>query len=147
MTKSLPIIKIMTHNVVTVDIDDTLAEVKRIFDQQSFHHLVVVEHGRLHGVVSDRDLLKALSPKVGTPAATVSDMASLNKKVHQVMSRKPVSLPLKATVLDAISVFNTHRVSCIPIVDENQRPAGIVSWRDILRVIEDRLKRRPGPTA
>jgi acetoin utilization protein AcuB len=41
--------------------------VKEIFDTQSFHHLLVLhEHKRLSGIVSDRDLLRALSPYVGS---------------------------------------------------------------------------------
>ena len=51
------------------------------------------------------------------------------------MSRKPITLAPQALVADAIRVFLEHPVSCIPIVDENFRPVGIVSWRDILRAV------------
>ncbi len=56
---------IMTARVVTVEMDDRLEVVKEIFDTMRFHHLLVVdEHKKLSGVVSDRDLLRALSPYV-----------------------------------------------------------------------------------
>jgi acetoin utilization protein AcuB len=53
---------VMTGKVVTVKMDDPLSAVKEIFEAQRFHHVLVVENGKLFGVVSDRDLLKALSP-------------------------------------------------------------------------------------
>jgi acetoin utilization protein AcuB len=128
--------KIMTSPVVSVEMDDTLALVREIFDNTGFHHLTVVEGKKLCGVLSDRDLLKALSPHVGTVSETTRDLATLNKRVHQIMTRKPISLGPNDTVYQAIHIFNQHKISCIPIVDEDDRPVGIISWRDILQSIE-----------
>ena len=128
--------RIMSKPVVTVTLDHTLSEVKKIFENAKFHHLLVVEKGKLYGVISDRDLLKSISPFIGTIQETVYDKHTLNKKVHQIMSRKPITLTHLADVYEAISLFNQHSISCIPIVDETGTPVGIVSWRDILRTIE-----------
>jgi acetoin utilization protein AcuB len=130
---------IMSNTVVTVEMDDQLRTVKEIFDNMKFHHLLVVDAGKLAGVVSDRDLLKALSPRLGTLAESDIDTATLNKRVHQIMTRNPVSLHPEASVLDAVNLFNTHRVSCIPIVDNNQHPVGILSWRDLLKSLASKL--------
>ena len=125
----------MTKKIVTVELDDTLATVKEIFDNLKFHHLLVVESGKLIGVVSDRDLLKAISPNIGTMAATDRDEATLNKKVYQVMTRKPITLRPEDPIGKAVELFNTHRISCLPIVDREFRPVGILTWRDILKAI------------
>ena len=61
------------------------------------------------------------------------DIGSLNKRVHQIMTRRPIVLQESATVDDAIQSFNTHGISCLPVVDLNFRPVGIVTWRDILK--------------
>jgi acetoin utilization protein AcuB len=127
---------IMTARVVTVEMDDRLEIVKEIFDTMNFHHLLVVdEHKRLSGVVSDRDLLRAISPYVGSAAETTRDLATLNKRAHQIMTRRPVTLRAQATVAEAVSLLLAHRISCIPIVDEESKPVGIVSWRDLLRAL------------
>lgn len=141
----LNVAKLMTLKPVRVSPDDSLAVVKQIFDHVKFHHVLVVENGILLGVLSDRDLFKALSPHIGTAAETPRDLATLNKKVHQVMRRKPVSLQPQAKVMDAIHLFNSEGVSCIPVVDSNNRPQGIISWRDIIRAL-DRTDKRATPT-
>ena len=127
--------RIMSTIVVTVEMDDSLRTVKEIFDNTRFHHLLVVESGKLFGVVSDRDLLKALSPHIGTVSETASDAASLNKRVHQIMTRKPVVLGQNAGIFDAIEIFNNHNISCVPVVDDGFKPVGIISWRDILKAL------------
>ena len=125
---------IMTARVVTVELDDRLEAVKEIFDTMSFHHLLVVdEHKKLSGVVSDRDLLRALSPYVGSAAETARDLATLNKRVHQIMSRRPITLHPQSGIAQAVNLLLTHRISCIPIVDDANTPVGIVSWRDVLK--------------
>ncbi|PCK06945.1 MAG: CBS domain-containing protein [Alteromonadaceae bacterium] len=125
--------KLMSKNVVVVKMDDPLSKVKDIFDQTEFHHLLVVDNEILRGVISDRDLLKSISPKIGTVAATDKDLASLNRKAHQIMTRKPISLKETSTLKDAVDIFNQNKISCIPIVSEDEKPVGILSWRDIMR--------------
>ncbi len=124
--------KIMSKRVVTVEMDDSLVTVKKIFDNVSFHHLLVVDSDRLFGVISDRDLLKALSPNIGTAAETPKDLATLNKRVHQILTREPITISPKSKISEAIDIFNSHDISCIPVVDEEHKPVGLISWRDIL---------------
>lgn len=127
---------IMTKNLVVVKLDDTLAHVKNLFELKGFHHLGVVEGGKLMGVISDRDLLKAISPNLGTASETMKDVACLNKRVHQIMSRKPVTIEAHKGMFHAIQMFNRHKISCLPVVDAQQKPVGMLSWRDIMRYIE-----------
>ena len=136
---------IMTARVVTVEMDDRLEVVKEIFDTMNFHHLLVVDqHKKLSGIVSDRDLLRALSPYVGSAAETARDLATLNKRVHQIMSRHPIALHPQSGIAEAVSLLLAHRISCIPIVDDDFRPVGIVSWRDLLKALVPGVK---GPAA
>jgi acetoin utilization protein AcuB len=130
----MALLDIMTKRVVTVDMDDRLEAVKDIFDTLNFHHLLVVdENKKLSGIVSDRDLFRALSPHVGSAAETARDLATLNKRVHQIMSRHPITLRPHSEVAEAVGLLLAHRISCIPVVDEEFKPVGIVSWRDVLK--------------
>ena len=124
---------IMSTRLVTVELDDKLKAVKEVFDTMKFHHLLVVEEGQLVGVISDRDLLRALSPFIGSSMEADRDVATLNRRVHQIMTRKPITLGPQAAVVDAVALFLAHDISCIPVVDTACRPIGILSWRDVLR--------------
>jgi acetoin utilization protein AcuB len=125
--------QIMSEHPVSVGLDDSLGAVKDIFDNAKFHHLLVIEEGKLFGIISDRDLLRHISPNIGTNNYTVKDLDTLKKRVHQIVTRKPITLHPDATIADAVAIFNEQRISCIPIVDNENVPVGIVSWRDILK--------------
>ena len=126
---------IMSKKVVTVKMDDTLGKVKELFSNHRFHHLLVVEDGKLFGVLSDRDLLKSLSPNIGTLAETNKDLAALNRKVHQIMTRNPIALNESAQLGEAVELFNQQKISCIPIINLDNVPVGVLSWRDIMRAL------------
>jgi len=127
--------KFMTSRVVTIGFDDTLATVREIFEKAGFHHLLVVEDGKLQGVVSDRDLLRSISPFIDSVVESARDLGTLNKRVHQIMSRKPLTLRPDSSLSEAVALFLSNNISCIPIVDAEFRPVGIVSWRDVLRYL------------
>ena len=131
--------QLMSEDVVTVHMDDTLAEVKAIFESEEFHHLLVVAENKLVGIISDRDLFRALSPKIDTAAATTKDLACLEKKAHQIMTRHPIVLYADATIKQAIDTFNTNKISCIPIVNQSEKPVGVISWRDIMRILAQKM--------
>lgn len=126
----------MTTKLVTVEMDDSLATVRDIFQNTGFHHLLVVEQGSVVGVMSDRDLLRHLSPYVGTASETQRDAATLHKHVHQVMMRKPVTLTPDSELAEVLDKFRQKDVTCLPVVDpQSKRVVGIVTWRDMLRLM------------
>ncbi|MDP1549278.1 MAG: CBS domain-containing protein [Nitrosomonas sp.] len=130
--------ELMSTKLITVELDDKLSVVKEIFESMKIHHLLVIESKKVFGVVSDRDLYKALSPNIGTKTETFKDVATLNKRVHQIVSRNPIVLTPNATIAEAIDIFNTHTISCIPIVDHEMKPLGIITIRSILKALGEK---------
>ncbi len=130
---------IMSTPVVTVEADDRLGSLRELFNETGYHHLLVVSAGKLRGIISRRDLSAALSPKLGTPAELPEDAATLNRRAHQIMHREVIYLRPSDEILSAVKAFNKHPISCLPIVDEQQQPLGMVSWRDIMRQAELKL--------
>lgn len=130
----------MSKDLVTVHVDDNLWMVKQLFEESGFHHLIVVGEDKLIGIISDRDYLKAISPRIDTVTETAKDVETLNKTVQQIMTSNVITLTPDTDVYDAIDIFNNHKISCIPIVDDD-KPVGIVSWRDILRVVAKTRKK------
>lgn len=124
---------IMTKTVVSVDMDDRLAVVRDLFVRHRFHHLLVTEtNGKLVGVISDRDYFKATTPNVDLPAANSKDLATLQKRVHQIQTRKLVCIQSGDSLKNAITKFKQYKVSCLPVVNIDGKPIGIITWRDLI---------------
>jgi acetoin utilization protein AcuB len=123
----------MSKKLITVELEDKLSVVKDIFESMNIHHLVVVEDKKVFGVVSDRDLYKALSPNIGKMNETPKDAATLNKQVYHIVTRRPVVLTPTATIAEVINIFNANNFSCIPIADHEMKPVGIITIRDIIK--------------
>ena len=126
--------EIMTTRVATVSMDDRLNVIKAIFEQAHFRHLLVLEEEVLVGVISDRDLLRALSPYLDTDAEMNRDTETLNRRAHQIMSRQPITISPERSLQEAASIMLEQHVSCLPVL-ENGALVGIVSWKDLLRVM------------
>ncbi len=126
---------IMSKKIVTVEMDETLERIREIFEQDRFHPVLVVSGPRLMGVISDRDLLKSISPYVGTFSETSRDLATLQKRAHQIMSRKPISVPKDATVQVAAETLLANNISCLPVTNEEGNVEGILTWKDVLAAL------------
>jgi acetoin utilization protein AcuB len=127
--------KIMSKHVVAVDMDTTLGAIHDIFERVKFHHVLVVEDHKLMGVISDRDILKVISPFAYTHAEQSRDSATLKKRAHQIMTRKPVTMSIDDSPMHAVQIFVEKNVSCLPVLNRDGTVAGIISWRDILKMI------------
>lgn len=127
------IAEVMRRDIVTIGPGASMLEVRLVFETSRFHHLLVVEEGRLAGVISDRDLLKHLSPFIGKLSERSQDRHTLNLRVHQVMTRRLVTAAPEETVDEAARRLLEHGVSCLPVVDARGRAVGILTWKDILR--------------
>lgn len=127
------IASILTRRVATVEMDDTLQTIRDIFANVKFHHILVVKNRKLVGVISDRDLLKSLSPFLDTLSERTLDMATLNRKAHQIMSRKPVTLKKETSIEAAANLMLENNVSCLPVTSRQGDVEGIVTWKDIFR--------------
>ncbi|NDW15154.1 CBS domain-containing protein [Alteromonas genovensis] len=136
----MSVANIMSKRVVSVYMDDSLQSLRELFAATGFHHLVVVHDNKLQGIISDRDLLKAVSPFVDTISERMADRATLDKRAHQIMTREVITLSPESSIFTAIELFNSNKISCIPIVDEKSQPVGMVSWRDVMRFMQQRVE-------
>lgn len=138
--------EVMTTSVTTVEMDDTLKTVKELFDNTGFHHFPVVEDGHLFGLISDHDLLMAISPSIGTAAETARDLVTLRKRAHQIMTRALITVRPDADIYEAVNILVYHDVSIIPVVEDG-RLMGIISWRDLLKALIEVLNMEKRPVS
>ncbi len=119
--------QVMTSRVITVP---TSANVDEVFDLLLRHNVsglpVVDEENRLVAIVSEADLFRLLD----TPGSQTTPLAEL--WTSNVISVRPDdSLP------DVIDLFRQRQVRRFPVVDDEGKLIGVVSRRDVIRVIRD----------
>ncbi|NNE71537.1 MAG: CBS domain-containing protein [Rhodothermales bacterium] len=123
---------IMTRHVVRVNADDPLKVVRHKLNQGGFHHVPVMERNELIGMISDRDVLGALSPFLESPSERTRDHRTLEKKAHQVMTPQPFTILPTASVEAAAEMLLALDISGLPVITLDGILVGIVTWRDVL---------------
>ncbi len=123
---------IMTTEVITASMDDTLGGIRKVFQLNNFHHMPIIEDNRLVGIVSDRDVLKGLSPTADLAIADNRALKTLKKKAHQIMTRNVTTISPDDTVEEAAAVFLEMKFSCLPVLERSGNLVGIVTKTDLL---------------
>jgi len=131
---------IMSDEVICINLDERLSVVRELFIQHKFHHLMVTDkNNKLVAVISERDYFKATNSNIELPTANDKDLAMLNKRVHQIVSKKLVAIKQFSSLSAAIKTFHETGVSCLPVVNNDNEPVGILSWRDIINWLYTKL--------
>ncbi len=125
--------RIMSGGVVTIDADATMRESQALMDHYGVHHLLVLHQGRLVGVFSDRDLLRRISPFVGTLSEQERDARTLLRRVFQSATYQVVTIRSDAPIEEAAALLLEHGISCLPVMNSHDALVGIVTTRDLLR--------------
>ncbi len=128
----MTVAEIMTTEVMTASMDHTLGQLRKVFELNHFHHIPIVEDDRLVGIISDRDVLKNLSPHVDAVCANNHDLITLKKKAHQVMIRKVVTISPEDTIEEAAAAMLEKNISCLPVLERSGAIVGIVTKTDLL---------------
>jgi CBS domain-containing protein len=116
---------VMTRKVITLRPDHTFADTVNLMAKHSFRHFLVVEStARLVGVISDRDILRAV--------ARTRDWNT--SYVRQFMSRDMVAVKPDTKLSHATGMMLSKRINCLPVVDDNGIVCGIVTSTDLLKV-------------
>ncbi len=119
--------QVMTKRVITIS---TSASVDDVFDLLLRHNVsglpVVDEDDHLVAVISEADLFRLLD----TPASQTTPLAEL-------WTRDVISVRPDDTLPDVIDLFQEHQVRRFPVVDEAGKLIGVVSRRDVIRMIRD----------
>jgi CBS domain-containing protein len=118
---------IMTKEIHSVGEHATLGQVARLMhDQQIGDVLVTDEHGKLRGIVTDRDIVvRAIADGKNVHATTVG----------QICTEQPTTLQADATVDEAVELMREKAIRRIPVVSDGV-PIGIVSIGDVARQTE-----------
>jgi PAS domain S-box-containing protein len=122
-----PISELMSAPVVTVGEEASLVEAYHLLAQKRLRHLVMVdEAGTAKGVLTQSDLIERLG----------YDSLAEIKRVSEIMTREVVTVDGNITVREAVARMADRSISCL-IVARDGRPAGIITERDVVRLLSE----------
>ena len=128
--------EIMTRDVVTLYEEDNLARVRSELAQYPFHHLPVVDDGKLVGMLSQRDLLRAISETGSSPIELAREARMLEELFVRNIMRTEVATVYEDDSLQSATQRMLERgIGALPVVDHQDRLVGIVTEHDLLRTI------------
>jgi len=138
--KTTPIQKIMTQNLVKLNLEDTLTKAESLFKSHKIRHLPVVNGDKIVGMLSYNDLLRisfadATDDDGDTVETTVYDMFTL----EQVMSKQVSFVKASDTIEVAAELFITKDFHSLPVL-ENDKLVGIVTTTDMIRFYNTKCK-------
>jgi CBS domain-containing protein len=122
---------VMTGKVVTLSAHHSFNDAANLMNDRYFRHCVVVDGQRKPiGVISDRDILRALARSPN----------SRSKSLDQIMTQNPITVKRDTPIIDAVSKILFKRINCLPVVEDDGTVCGIVTSTDLLKSYQQLLE-------
>lgn len=143
--------EVMTHNVESLAPTATVESAIHLFIQHSIKGAPVVEKGKLLGIVSEKDIFRALYPSVtefsSNPELWLQEMelegnakSVATKQVQEIMTKDCITAAADTPIMQAGSMMLAHNVSRILVVDSG-KVVGIATRSDVFRNVFKRFLR------
>ena len=133
-----PISSIMTTKLVTVNPEDKLEVVKKLFDTHKIHHLPVVRYKEIVGLISKTDLLYFLRGLSNNNYEEVlNEVRMRNYKAEDIMTKGLAKVASTDRIEVALYVFKENLFHAIPVVDDGEL-VGIITTYDIIKELAKR---------
>jgi CBS domain-containing protein len=129
--------QVMTTDPVTVRAGTTVKVALRLLDENDISSLPVIdEHGRVCGVVSEADLIRDLvGPDQRLHEIPIADPPPSHGYVDEVMTTHAITVHPETDLAEAVELVTSTGIKCLPVVDEHNRVLGVVSRRDVVRML------------
>jgi CBS domain-containing protein len=121
--------KIMSHNVASLDISKIAADAAALMSEKKVGSVIVTKNGRPFGIVTERDLIRRYFR---------------DTLLESLASRPLITAETTTTVDKAAEIMLKNEIRKLPIIDENDLIAGIVTVTDLATFLSP--TRRPGLT-
>jgi CBS domain-containing protein len=142
---AMKISEIMSRNVITTSPEANLKECLEILTKERLNGLVVVDGGKVAGVITKADIFRAILP---TQADICEDehlmkdpeyveeriFKCLGARVDKIMGAPPITIASNLPIVKAGSILVLRRIKQVPVVDDGTL-VGIVTLSDILAAL------------
>lgn len=118
---------LMSSQFLVVAPEDTLGEVAEKMGAQDVGSALVADYGRLIGILTSRDLVRAFAGRIHSSEA----------RVREWMTAEPIVAHPDTSLATAFRLMHDHAIHHLPVV-EHERPVGVVGLRSVARALAER---------
>jgi len=122
----------MSQPVHTIRSDERLDAARKALELFGVHHMLVENSGRIVGIVSDRDVLRNLSPYADGISSQTRDEATLRRPIYSIATYDLVTVELDTSLAEATALMLARRISCLPVRGQQGNVVGVVTKTDLL---------------
>jgi acetoin utilization protein AcuB len=136
----------MNSDLIAVAPEDSVEEAVKLLSRQGIRHLLVMKKNRLIGIISDRDIKRAMDPRrTRKKLMGIGGLYFLLEPilVEEIMTRDPVTIGPNTSAKQAAYIMVERRFGALPVV-EGGKTVGIVTETDLLRCFAEEAE-HPGP--
>lgn len=123
LIQRLKVRDVMTRNLITLTRDGTMRQAQELMKKNHFNGVPIAENGRLYGIVSIDDIIRALMG------------GYIDDRVDAHMSTRLIVLEDDMPISFALRYFENYKYGRFPVLSRDRMLVGIVSQRDINRVL------------
>lgn len=121
----------MVIDLVTMETTDSVRKAKMILDAHGFRHLPIVDNGEIVGIVSDRDINRAMA--ISESMMTLLDVDTGNTlNLGEIMVKDITSVCKEDRLKTAAQIMLEKKISCLPVI-EGDVLVGLLTETDILK--------------
>lgn len=135
------IMAIATRDVVVAHQTTTIIQAVEIMTREGFRRLPIVDAGthRLRGIVTGSDIIDLMGGGDKYNLVQVKHggnfLAAVNEELREIMTEHPVTMPVTGSITDAVDIIVNRKIGGIPITDNDGELKGIVTERDVMKVL------------
>lgn len=130
---------ILIPGLKTISPDASMEEAERLMNEHHFRHLPVSDGAKLVGILSDRDVQRAMTV-IFSPDHKHQYLIQKHKKVSEYMTTPVNKMKVNEPVEKLVREMVNKKISCMIIEDESSKEIGIITTEDLLILLLDKLE-------
>jgi len=131
-----PVMSHVRGRLTTVEPSTSLNDIVDIMRKKRIRHLPVVDDSELLGIVSDRDVRRALgrATALDAQAQEAGEFFLGPSEAREIMTKTVRTITSSATISSATEELLRHQIHCLPVVEHGEL-LGLITDTDLLRAI------------
>ncbi|MBX7513959.1 CBS domain-containing protein [Qipengyuania sp. GH38] len=112
-----------SSDIISVEVGQTVGDAVRILAEKRIGALPVLEHGRVAGIFSERDVIHRLAEE---------GQSCLEQRVGDVMTSPAITVERATLIDDALALMTRRRIRHLPVI-ESEAMCGFISIGDLVK--------------